>query len=475
MQRFSVSRFLWLSVHVKNFKVCNLHFTTNSSAEKYYGVLQKNPKNVERTLVTVKAKLDSNCVNEVLRRCLPGQSQMAIRFFIWAGLQSSYRHSPFTYNKVCELFKVKQNPRIVIDVVEAYREESCVVSVKTMKMILNLCEKAKLANEALWVLRKMPEFNLRPDTIMYNIVIRLFCVRGDMVMADKLMKEMGLISLYPDIITNVLMIKGYCNAGRLEDACGLFKAMRRYGCVTNSVAYSALLDGICRSGSMERALELLGEMEKEGGDCRPNVVTYTSVIQSFCEKGMMVEALGLLDRMNACGCAPNRVTVSTLIKGLCGEGNVNEAYKLIDKVIAGGSVSSGDCYSSLVVELVRTNRLGDAEKLFSEMLVSGVKPDGLACSIIFKELILWGKVLDVFRLYEEIENIGFLSSIDSDIYSILLLGLCQESHSVEAVKLARFMLEKGIRLQAPYVGKIVEHLKKFQDKELLDIVDHGLC
>lgn len=44
-------------------------------------------------------------------------------------------------------------------------------------MILNLCEKSKLVDEALWVLRKMPEFNLRPEMIIDNVVIGLFYVK----------------------------------------------------------------------------------------------------------------------------------------------------------------------------------------------------------------------------------------------------------------------------------------------------------
>lgn len=69
-----------------------------------------------------------------------------------------------------------------------------------------------------------------------------------MAMADKLMKEMGLIGLYPDIVKNVWMMKGFCSAGRLQNAYGLVKAMRRHGCATNSVVYYALLDGIRRQG-----------------------------------------------------------------------------------------------------------------------------------------------------------------------------------------------------------------------------------
>ncbi|XP_039028564.1 pentatricopeptide repeat-containing protein At5g47360-like isoform X2 [Hibiscus syriacus] len=295
---------------------------------------------------------------------------------------------------------------------------------------------------------------------------RLFCEKGDMDMADKLMKEFGLIDLYPDMVTYFVMIKGFCNAGRLEDACELFQAMKGQGFSPNVVAYSVLLESMCKYGSTEKAMEFLGEMEKAGGSCSPNVITYTSVIKSFCEKGRTMEALRILDRMGVCGCVPNRVTVITLIEGLCAEGNVEEAYRLIDKV-AGNGVSDGDCYSSLVVSLIRMSRLDEAEKVFKKMLESGTKPDGIASSVMIREICREGRVLDGFLFYDEIERMQFISSIDSDIYSILLVGLCQQSHSVEAARLARSMLKKKIRLESPYVEKIIEHLKSSGEKDLV--------
>nr|POE62026.1 pentatricopeptide repeat-containing protein [Quercus suber] len=437
----SISKLFSLSISHKPPKFSTLNSptatATASSAEQFYTHLQRNgTNNIEKTLSTVNVPVDSKCVTDVLHRCQPNQSQMGLRG-------------------------------------------------------------GRLANEALWVLRKMKEFGLQADTTAYNVVIRLFCEKGDMDMAEELMNEMGLSDLYPDMITHVAMIKGFCNVGRLEDACGLVKLMRGHGCVPNAVVYSTLLDGVCRCGSMERALELLGEMEKEGGDCSPNVVTYTSVIQSFCEKGQTMEALEILDRMEAFGCAPNRVTsfcekgqtmealeildrmeafgcapnrvtVSCLINHLCMGGCVEKAYKVIDKVVAGGSVSYGDCYSSLIVSLVKFQKLEEAEKLFRKMLAGGVKPDGLACSILIRKLCLEGRVLDGFCLSDEIEKFEFITSIDSDLYSILLVGLCQQSHSMEAAKLARLMLKKGIRLKASYFDSIVGHLKKFEDEELVE-------
>ena len=467
MPSLSLSRFVSFSIYPKPIKVFTFQYSTASSADKFFTHLQKKQINIEKTLTLVNTKLDSNCVCEVLKRCSFDKSQMGLRFFIWAGVQSNYRHSSYMYSKACEFLKIKQNPHLVMDVIEAYKVEKCLVNVKMFKVVFNLCREARIAHEALLVLRKMPEFNIRADTTVYNVVIRLFCEKGDVDMADKLMKEMGLIDLYPDMITYLAMIKGFCNAGRLEDACVLFQVMRGHGCFPNAVAYSALLEGICRYGSMEKALEFLGEMEKEGGSCSPNVITYTSVMQSFCEKGQTMEALRILDRMVACGFAPNRVTVITLINGLCAEGHIEEAYKLIDKVVAGGGVSDGDCYSSLVVSLIRINRLDEAEKLFRKMLASGAKPDSIACSMMIREICHDRRVVDAFCLYDEIERMRYLSSIDSDIYSILLVGLCQQSHSVEAAKLARSMLEKRILLKAPYVDRIVEYLKNSGDKELV--------
>ncbi|KAK9927628.1 hypothetical protein M0R45_024804 [Rubus argutus] len=464
----SISRFISSSVGLKyHHKRSISQFSTASSAETVYNHLQTSGGNIEKTLASMRLKLDAKCVSQVLHRCYPSQSQMGLRFFIWAGIHSSYRHSYFMFSKACELYRIRQNPSVVFDVLEAYRVEGCSVNLKTFKVVFNMCKEAKLADEALRVLRKMPEFRLHADNVVYNIVIRLFCDKGDLDMAESLVEEMSGLELYPDLITYMVMIKGFCNVGRLDDACGLFKFMKKHGCLPNVVVYSALLDGFCKLGDMERALKLLKEMEKEGGDCSPNVVTYTSVIQNLCDKGQSMEALLILDRMEARGCFPTRVTVSSLIKGFVEEDEIEQVYKLIDRVVKSGSVTKNDCYSSLVVSLERVGKPEEAEKVFRTMLDSGVKPNSLVCTIMLKKLCLEGFMVDGYCLFDELEKMECLSSIDSDTYSILLVGLCQQRHLVQAAKLARVMLNKGIKLKAPYVDTIAEVLMKSGDEELV--------
>ncbi|KAF9599087.1 hypothetical protein IFM89_033694 [Coptis chinensis] len=258
------------------------------------------------------------------------------------------------------------------------------------KVILNLCREAKLANEALGVFRKMREFGCRPDTTSFNIVIRMFCEKGDMDVVLVLTKEMALIGVFPDMITYVVSIKRFCEVGHLEDACGLVKVMRDQGCVPNVVAYFALLDGFCKIGDFDKAMELLGEMEKEENGGMPNVVTYTSLIQNFCDNDRPVEALAVLDRMGSRGCFPNQVTISTLIRRLCSDDNIEEAH---------------------IVSLLRNKNMSEANGLFRWMLKNQIKPAGLASSILIKQLCLDGQILEGFEYYDEMEKIDCLPSI----------------------------------------------------------------
>ncbi|KAK3428976.1 hypothetical protein EUGRSUZ_E00397 [Eucalyptus grandis] len=474
MSRSSVARMISVSITSRVHKFSTLQPSAASAAEKFYSRVRQNGGNIEKSLAAVRGHLDPSCVGEVLTRCSTEQSLLGLRFFVWSGLQPGYRHSSYMYAKACEIFEIRRNPRVIRDVIESYGVEECPLSVKAVKVVLNLCKEAKLAEEALWVLRKMPEFNLRADTTAHNIVIKLFCQKEDMDSAEKLMREMSEVGLYSDMITFVEMVKGFCNVGRLENAYQLIKLMRGHGCVPNVVVYSALLDGVCRNGNMDRTLELLTEMEKDGGHCSPNVVTYTSVIQSFCNRGLTKEALGILDRMIACGCAPNRVTVAALLEGLCKKGQLEEAYKLIDKVVSEGSVPNGECYSSMVVSLMRYKFFDEAVMLFKRLLDCGLKPDGLASSLIIKELCTEGRGLDGFQFFDEIEKMGCLLSIDSDVYSVLLHWLCLHNHMIEATKVTRTMLDKGVRLQALYADDIVKHLQKCGDNELVSLLSERL-
>ncbi|KAL4389925.1 hypothetical protein AHAS_Ahas03G0093800 [Arachis hypogaea] len=440
-----------------------------SVSDTLYGHLKdKNYGSVERSLSKFKPKLDSRCVMEVMSRCYPQDPQLGLRFFIWAGFQSGYRHSAYMYRKACKLLGIDKNPSFVCDVIGSYEDEGCFVNVNMFREVFKLCKEAKLCDVALWVFRKLGSFNMRADTVMYNVVISLCCKKGEIEMAGVLMREMSVNGLYPDLITYMAIIEGLCDAGQLDDAYSVLEVMRLDGCSPSSVVLSAVLDGFCRSGSMERALKLLDEMEKEGGNGCPNVVTYTSVIQSFCKRGQHAEAFDILDRMKAHGCRANHVAVFIILESLCAEGHLEEAHRLIDKFVEEHDVSYGQCYSSFVVSLIKIRQLDEAEKLFRKMLAGKIKPDTFSCGLLLKELCMKGRLLNGFYLLDEIENMGYLYSIDIDIYFILLIGLCRSNHLIEAAKLARIMLKKSVPLRRPNAYSALNILSKYGEQDLVN-------
>ncbi|KAJ8556450.1 hypothetical protein K7X08_032202 [Anisodus acutangulus] len=344
-------------------KMVHLSTTSSSSTKEFLNHLlnNKNGYAMERTLNAVRAKLDARCVDEVLEKCAVNDPQTGLRFFIWAGLNPSYRHSSYMFSRAYKLLEVDRKPQIIRDVLEAYRLQNYVPSAKMFKVILNMCREGKDANMGLWVLRKMKGCNCRPDTTVYNVVIQLLREKGDMDEAMGLMREMELIDLHPDMITYVVIIKG-------------------------------------------------------------------------------------------------------LSEGLCKDGHVEEAHKVINRVAESG-IPLDSCYSFLVLSLLRIGKLKEAEMFFRRMLTGGLKPDGLTSSTIIRWLCQKSRILDGYHLIDVIEQSPSVSSIDSDIYSILMAGLCEEKHLVEAAKLANLMVEKGVKLKGPYVKNVIECLRHCCGKE----------
>ncbi|ONK75384.1 uncharacterized protein A4U43_C03F16290 [Asparagus officinalis] len=200
--------------------------------------------------------------------------------------------------------------------------------------------------------------------------------------------------------------------------------------------------------------------EERGGRCGPNVVSYTCLMRCLCESGRLEEALGVLDRMGLNGVEPNRVTLRTLLKGFCDKGRVDEAYRIVESMVGKErGISSRECYSVLVVCLLRAGDWEGAQGLFGRMLERGVRPDGVACNSVMREICKRRCFLDGYNWIGVLEEKG-ASFVDSDVYSCLLAGLCEEGHMVEAVKLGRKIVENGVRIEDACGDCIVEAMEK---------------
>ncbi|KAI3766865.1 hypothetical protein L2E82_16940 [Cichorium intybus] len=468
-----VFRSLSLSVRTKNPSFSFATLAVTNPVEKYWTCIQIKDPNMERALtirrVVAKLDLDPSCVEELITRCSSTEKHRTsgLRFFIWAGIQRDCRHNSYMYNIACKAFKINQNPNAIKDVIESYTINHSVVNLRTFKVVLNLCKEAKLADEGLWVLKKMKDFKIKPDIPAYNIVIRLFCEKSKFHEALKLMKEMSLINLHPGKVTFQTMLNGFCDLGRIQDARKLFKIVNKQGRSPDFYAYSTLLDGVCKHGDLEKAFEVLLEMENRL-EITPTVFTYTSMIRHFCERKRSTEALTILDKMEKSGRAPNGVITTTLINGLVMENKLDQVYKLIDRVVTKGCVLKSECYSSLVAALFKVGKFEDGERVFRRMFADGLMPDGEVFRVAFKKMCLnEERVLDCYELLcNKINILRVHIWNDKEIYPILTDGLCKKGCFVEASKLAMLMGENYIKLEGRCLESVVGYFKNAGEMEL---------
>ncbi|WOL11609.1 pentatricopeptide repeat-containing protein [Canna indica] len=448
-----------------------LFSSASAAAADFWRLLRSNNElpSFERTLSRSlpKIHLTASVVESVLATSSDDVDRaLALRFFVWAGLQPRHIHSAAAYAFACDALHLSRHPQFLSHLLDYYRVAALPVSLKTFKILFNLCRHGDLPDEALALLRKMPEFDCRPNTSSYNAVIRLLADAGRGPAVAALLADMAEANSIPDMITYVSAVRGLSASGQIGAARRLLGQMRTNGCVPNVVVYSAFLDGACACGDLKSAMEVLGEMENGlEGTCAPNVVSYTCLMKCLCEQGRLYDALGILDRMARRGCSPNPVTVRTLIDGFCARGYVEIAHELIQKVAGDGKVSAQDCYNVFVRCLLRIEDVDEAQKVLQRMLEKGIRPNGSAFNSLMRALCERRQFLDAYNWLLDMEERG-LVCVNSDVYSSLLLGICDEGHTVEALKLGTKIVEREIPLQGDCADGIIGVLKEFGEHAL---------
>jgi pentatricopeptide repeat protein len=86
-----------------------------------------------------------------------------------------------------------------------------------------------------------------------------------------------------DRFTFNILIRGFCVAGEIDEAFRFLNDMRNFGCYPDIVTYNTLIHGLCRINEVDRGRELLKEVGL-GSEFGPklNGVSYTIVISGYC-------------------------------------------------------------------------------------------------------------------------------------------------------------------------------------------------
>uniref|UniRef100_A0A6N2MJG8 Uncharacterized protein n=2 Tax=Salix TaxID=40685 RepID=A0A6N2MJG8_SALVM len=378
--------------------------------------------------------------------------------------QMMYETCKFHESLFLNLMKYFAKSSVYERVVEMFNKIQPIVrekpSLKAISTCLNLLVESKQVDLLRGFLLDLKKgYMLKPNTCIFNILIKYHCKSGDLESAFAVVEEMKKSSIsYPNLITYSTLMDGLCQRGRLKEAIELFEEMvskdqilpdaltynvlingfscwgkvdrakkimefmKSNGCSPNVFNYSALMSGFCKEGRLEEAMDVFKEMKSFG--LKQDTVGYTTLINYFCRFGRIDEAMVLLEEMKETKCKADVVTVNVLLRGFCGEGRTEEALGMLNRLSSEGIYLNKASYRIVLNSLCQKGELDKALELLGLTLSRGFLPHHATSNELLVGLCKAGMADDAVVALYGLAEMGFKPEPDS--WALLVEFVCRE-------------------------------------------------
>lgn len=250
------------------------------------------------------------------------------------------------------------------------------------------------------------------NTESYNIMIRVFCLNGDLSIAYQLFNKMFERDLVPNDESYRILMQGLCRKGQVNTAVDFLEDMLNKGFTPDTLSYTSLLNSLCRKKQLREAYKLLCRMKVKG--CNPDIVHYNTVIVGFCREGRAMDACKVLEDMAENGCLPNVVSYRTLVSGLCHQGSLDEAKRYMEEMMSKGLSPHFSVVHALVKGFCNVGRVEETCGILTESLKHGEVP----------HMDTWTAILP--RICEENE----IESLDEILKGVLKIDQVQRGTKI---------------------------------------------
>ncbi|KAJ0977022.1 hypothetical protein J5N97_012496 [Dioscorea zingiberensis] len=419
----------------------------------------------EKFLRQFRGKLSGELVVEVLR--LIKDSELAVKFFIWAGRQIGYSHTGPTYDALIEIFGFETKTRVPDHILRDIGEDDREVLGKLLNVLIQKCCRNGLWNEALQELGRLKDLGYKASKSTYNALIQVFlnaerldsallvhremsdsgfcldrstmgCLAHALCKVGRWVEALNIIDKEDFTLDTVLctqMISGLLDASLFEEAMSFLHRMRANSCAPNVVTYRTLLSGFLKKKQLGWCKRIINMMMKEG--CNPNPSLFNSLVHAYCNSGDYAYAYKLLKKMSACGCSPGYVAYNILIGGICGNEELPSsdaldlAEKAYEEMLDAGLVLNKVNVGNFTRCICAVGKFDEAFEVIKQMMSKGFIPDASTYAKVISLLCQAHKVEKALLLFEEMKGNHVVP--DVYIYTILIdsfckIGLIQQAH-----------------------------------------------
>ncbi|CBI39452.3 unnamed protein product, partial [Vitis vinifera] len=374
-----------------------------------------------------------------------------------------------TYNTLvdglCRAGKVKIAHNVVKGMVKKSPNLSPNVVTYTT-LIRGYCMKQDMA-EALSLLAEMVSRGLKPNKITYNTLIQGLCEAQKLDKIKEILEGMvGDGGFIPDTCTLNTLIKAHCTMGKLEEAFSVFEKMSELRVQPDSATYSVLVRSLCQRGDFRRAEEFFDELaEKEillhDVGCKPLVAAYNPMFEYLCSNGKTKKAERVFRQLMKRG-TQDPPSYKTLILGHCREGTPEAGFDLLVLMLRRDFVPDAETYGLMIDGLLKKGDPVLAHKSLEKMLKSSHLPTTAIFHSILAALVEKGCAHESASLVKLMLERRIRQNIDLSTHTMeeLVSFLCQSRKLLEAQKMLLFSLEKRQSVDIDMCSTVISGLCK---------------
>lgn len=371
--------------------------------------------------------------------------------------------------------------------------------------VLNACANIGDSKKFRQVFDEMPEWEVVPDALTYNVMIKLFARVNRKDLLGGVLELMLSKKVEPCVTTLHSLVAAYVGFGDLRTAELLVQALRegrRDVCRVlrdanlahydgeevdddderenkeendvfekllpsairdgfdppllpksyspNSRIYTTLMKGYMKAGRVSDTVRMLEAMRRqEDSGSHPNHVSYTTVISALVKAGSMERARQVLAEMTRIGVPANRVTYNILLKGYCQQLQIDKAKELIREMANDAEISPDVVsYNTLIDGCILVDDSAGALEYFNEMRAQGIAPTKISYTTLMKAFAMSGQPKLANKVFDEMLKDPRVK-VDQIAWNMLVEGYCKMGLIEEAKKVVEGMREHGFH---PNVG-----------------------
>jgi len=221
--------------------------------------------------------------------------------------------------------------------------------------------------EAIAVYGDMRELKVKPSLATFNALIDVSARTGAVDCAAELFRDMCSVGVTADALTYTMVIKGYCVEGELMQALQVFSMMRKRQLSLDVLLYNTIIDAAGRKQMASLGEQVFHDMETSG--VKPTASTLAILVKLHGKNNDLDTALSYFEILPAKYNfeVTSQVYAAVVLVCACG-GRMSVANELLEKI----ERPDNKTFSAVITGSLKQNDVAGAVRALSRAVASGV-------------------------------------------------------------------------------------------------------